>query len=344
MALYIHPENQQLLWKIANKNPMVQEYFTAYPPNIKESWFKQVISSFYEENRNNVSTSEDLYEINKNTLTYMVNDVKRNIQFMQEQRQSKNVHERSLEQREPFPQTYSFSTPQYGSEKPSVTENKEDKFISQYNQYQQNYQTMFDKKTPQPIDFREKFEDTPISGNMEDLVQKHLRERDEELKRYAPAPFFGNGLNINQTTIPVGIQPEKFPQSSNRLTIDSTQNNIQIAIDELSPENLPNLPKSSLVRKNPIINEQEVGITTRLPIENKHVTTGLKWLDNENSNKIQSLEQEITMLKNQVLQMSDKISFLINVNKDIFDFSAQRLRMSNVTISGGFLFEPLVDK
>jgi len=66
----------------------------------------------------------------------------------------------------------------------------------------------------------------------------------------------------------------------------------------------------------------------------------VKWLDNENSDKIQSLEQEIVILKNQVLQMSDKISLLINVNKDIFDFSAQRLRMSNITISGGFIFDP----
>lgn len=332
MALYIHPENQQLLWKIANKNPMVQEYFAAYPPNIQESWFKQVISSFYEQNRNNVSTSEDLYEINKNTLTYMVNDVKRNVQYVQEQKQMRSV---TPESQQSFPQTY------------SVTENKEDRFNSQYNQYQQNYQTIFDKKTPETIDFREKIEDTPISGNMEDLVQKHLRERDEELKRYAPAPFFGQGLKINHgqsTNLAdelIKREPDRneglnmlppqpnSPNLPNRLTIDPTPNNVQISIDELSQDNLPNLPKW----ENHNINNE------RPSHENKQGTT-LKWLDNENSTKIQSLEQEITMLKNQVLQMSDKISFLINVNKDIFDFSAQRLRMSNITISGGFLFDP----
>ena len=329
MALYIHPENQQLLWKIANKNPMVQEYFAAYPPTIQETWFKQVISSFYEQNRHTVSTSEQLYEINKNTLNYMVQDVKRNIQFMLEQKQ--RLQEPAANFSPPLmPQTY------------SVTENKEDRFISQYNQYQQNYHTMFDKKVPDSIDFREKIDDAPISGNMEDLIQKHLRERDEELKRYAPTPFFGQGL-----------KQESDKPNSNRLTIDPAPNNIQIAIDELSQENFLNSAKLSEERGVSAVSKDHKGSDNndaprhreppvRFPVikrADKQDAT-VKWLDNENSDKIQSLEQEITMLKNQVLQMSDKISFLINVNKDIFDFSAQRLRMSNVTISGGFLFEP----
>jgi hypothetical protein len=74
--------------------------------------------------------------------------------------------------------------------------------------------------------------------------------------------------------------------------------------------------------------------------EKKNEDYTVRWLDNENSDKIHSLEQEITILKGQVLQMSDKISFLINANKDIFDFSAQKLKMSPGTINGGFLFDP----
>ena len=292
MALYIHPENQQLLWKIANQNPMVKSYFANYPENIQETWFKQIISSFYENNRNNVSTSEQLYEINKNSLAYMVQDVKRNIEYAQSRQQFASPPQQFAQQGPDHLKSY------------SVTENKEDKFMAQYNEFQQNYQSMFDKKVPESVDFSEKFSEGPISGNMEDLIQKHLRERDEELKRYAPPPFFGGG----QAAI-----------TSNKLRIDPTPNNIQLTVDELPLRDPPPTAKPE-------------------PIFPKDTT--VKWLDNENSDKIQVLETEITMLKNQVLQMSDKISFLINVNKDIFDFSAQRLRMTSVNISGGFLFDP----
>ena len=349
MSLYIHPENQELLWKIVNKNPLIQSYFSSYPPNIQETWFKQTISSFYDQNRANVATSEQLYEINKNTLSYMIQDVKRNVEFMEQNRVQP-------QQRVPTDPLKPYS----------VTENKEDRFTDQYNQYQQNYQSMFDKKVPENIDFREQFNDQPLSGNMEDLVQRHLRERDEELKKYAPAPFFGQGLKSPTTNLvddprssvgdrrsqpssPYGAAEDKFGGQINsspnnkvnpphfnplnyaveppfptnftsKLKIDSAPENIQIMVEELAPEGFTKPPGGAKPRSS---SESTV-----------------KWLDNENSDKIQSLEQEIVMLKGQVLQLSDKISFLINTNKDIFDFSAQRLKMTNVKISGGFLFDP----
>ena len=339
MSLYIHPENQELLWKIVNKNPLIQSYFSSYPPNIQETWFKQTISSFYDQNRANVATSEQLYEINKNTLSYMIQDVKRNVEFMENnraQQQPRTNQQSPNDLLKPY----------------SVTENKEDRFTDQYNQYQQNYQSMFDKKVPETIDFREQFNDQPISGNMEDLVQRHLRERDEELKKYAPAPFFGQGLkspttNLSESTMqlnplsrnenlidqrfsaPLNVLQEPtnyaveppFPTNfTSKLKIDSAPENIQIMVEELAPEGFTKPPGGAKPRSS---SESTV-----------------KWLDNENSDKIQSLEQEIVMLKGQVLQLSDKISFLINTNKDIFDFSAQRLKMTNVKISGGFLFDP----
>jgi hypothetical protein len=339
MALYIHPENQELLWKVVNKNPVIEQYFSAYPANIQETWFKQIISSFYEQNRNNVSNSNQLYEINKNTLTYMVQDINRNVQYINEQK------ERSFVQENPQMNQNDFLKPH------SVTENREDKFTNQYNQYQQNYQTMFDKKVPESIDFREKFDDQPISGNMDELVQRHLRERDEELKRYAmppvipnlvpnnnnnrteQPPFFGQAVASGQQLNQLGRRPEDFGQGGqrsqnnpNRLIIDQSPENVKIAVEEIVPQSYQN--RETMLRNIPNTNEKK----------NEDYT--VRWLDNENSDKIHSLEQEITILKGQVLQMSDKISFLINANKDIFDFSAQKLKMSPGTINGGFLFDP----
>ena len=375
--MYIHPENQELLWKVVNKNPVIEQYFSTYPTKIQESWFKQIISSFYEQNRNNVANSDQLYEINKNTLTYMVQDINRNVQYVNEKRRSTTNQPDASTTLSSLPPASSPTVPcstvlrtsasgsssdKFGQEvinrntqlnqniptsqndflKPhSVTENREDKFTNQYNQYQQNYQAMFDKKVPESIDFREKFDDQPISGNMDELVQRHLRERDEELKRYAmppvmpnlvpiinnnnnrgntveSPPFFGNASNqlgqINSIT-------QQRPQNANRLVIDPSPENVKIAVEEIV--------------SSPYHNRE-----TMLRNEKRTEDYNVKWLDNENSDKIHSLEQEITILKGQVLQMSDKISFLINANKDIFDFSAQKLKMSPGTIMGGFLFDP----
>ena len=344
MALYIHPENQELLWKVVNKNPVIEQYFTSYPANIQESWFKQIISSFYEQNRQNVSNSEQLYEINKNTLTYMVQDINRNIQYIKDQRGREVTNENTqvnkntqINQNMPMGQN-DFLKPH------SITENKEDRFTNQYNQYQQNYQSMFDKKVPESIDFRENFDDQPISGNMDELVQRHLRERDEELKRYAmpsimpnlnpvnnnnnqiqSQPFFGQGLKSQPNNF-IDDHRSSEKLGSNRLIINNSPENVKISVEEI--------PSSPYQEKEEMIRN---GYHNR----NKNENYTLKWLDNENSEKINCLENEINMLKNQVLQMSDKISFLINANKDIFDFSAQKLKMSpNTTIKGGFLFDP----
>jgi hypothetical protein len=133
MALYIHPENQELLWKIVNKNPMIQEYFMRYPPNIKETWFKQIVSAFYDKNRNITFNTENLYEINRDTLNYMVQDVKRNVEHMQQQ-----------QMRPPAQQVPQM--PLTGI--PGRDDKKEEKFVSQYNQFQNEYYSMFDKKPP----------------------------------------------------------------------------------------------------------------------------------------------------------------------------------------------------
>jgi len=247
MALYIHPENQELLWKIVNKNPMIQEYFMRYPPNIKETWFKQIVSAFYDKNRNITFNTENLYEINRDTLNYMVQDVKRNVEHMQQQ-----------QMRPPAQQVPQM--PLTGI--PGRDDKKEEKFVSQYNQFQNEYYSMFDKKPPDSIDFREKFNDPPpISGNMEDLVQKHLRERDEELKKYAPAPFFGGqaGSIQNQGSVP------------GRLTI-SPDENVQLTVEEI-PSSLPTFK----------------GLKNIEPPQNGPPESTVKWLDNENANKIQAL-------------------------------------------------------
>jgi len=272
MALYIHPENQELLWNIINKNTMIQQYFANYPPNIKETWFKQIISSFYEQNRNILVSADQLYEINKNTIHYMIQDVKRNIDYQKQQQfpngsPSPMVH----------PQTPSAPLPQQNTplqndflRSYSITENKEDKFTNQFNEYEKNYHSMFEKKAPTSIDFRENIQEAPINFN-DELIQKHIRERDEELKRYAPPPIVG--------------PPPHSQNQSNKIHIikeESNQEPIKFHIEEIESSTTSSSPKFK--------NDSTV-----------------KWLDNENSNKIDELKKEFQNFKSLVLDMFTKL-------------------------------------
>ena len=47
MALFVHPENQKILWNIINGNPFIIRYFESQPQQAKEMWFKQSIEDFY---------------------------------------------------------------------------------------------------------------------------------------------------------------------------------------------------------------------------------------------------------------------------------------------------------
>ena len=67
MSLYIHPENQRVLWTTINKVNGFSE---------KDEWFKQVIAHFYHQNSHRVLSREDLLKLNKETIEYMIQQLK----------------------------------------------------------------------------------------------------------------------------------------------------------------------------------------------------------------------------------------------------------------------------
>lgn len=269
MSLYIHPKNQELLWDIINKNNIIQQYFSYYQPGTKEAWFRQIISSFYEQNKNILVSNDQLYEINKNTIQYMIQDVKRNMNYQQ-----------SMQQPNLQNSQYDSRTQSIDPLRPySVTENKEDKMAAQYNQYQQNYMSMLDKKVPDSIDFRENISEGAIN-NMDELIKRHLQERDEELKKYAPQPLFGNQ--------PQNVQPQN---TTNRITIDKSSEPIKFSIEEL--DNSPNISQKIIESREPIIKDK--------------IESSVKWLDNENSNKIDELRKDFLEFQHQIMDMFQNI-------------------------------------
>jgi hypothetical protein len=73
MSLFIHPDNQELLWKtihtISQIHPSVQ-FIERMEPSAKIQWFKSVIQLFHERNPL-VDSFEDLKQTNSQTLQYI---------------------------------------------------------------------------------------------------------------------------------------------------------------------------------------------------------------------------------------------------------------------------------
>jgi arginine/lysine/ornithine decarboxylase len=70
MSLYIHPENQRVLWTTINKVSGFSEKHDA------DIWFKQVIAHFYHQNSHRVLGKDDLLKLNKETIEYMIQQLR----------------------------------------------------------------------------------------------------------------------------------------------------------------------------------------------------------------------------------------------------------------------------
>jgi hypothetical protein len=70
MSLYIHPENQRVLWTTINKARGFAE------KQDSDEWFKQTIAHFYHQNSTRVLNRNDLLQLNKETIEYMIQQLK----------------------------------------------------------------------------------------------------------------------------------------------------------------------------------------------------------------------------------------------------------------------------
>lgn len=232
--VYIHNKNQELLWATINKTPLFASI------NDRENWFKQIIQMFYNKYPI-VKDRETLQRINKETISYMIEAIKSSL-----------------------PLHSPISTPDsipnisnYQTTKP--TEKKQQIYNGAFEERQTQYEQMFAKPAAPEVNFTEKLDDTPIS-NMEELIEKHRRERDEELHKYAPIQQF----------IP--------PKSNTESLLPVLTNNITIKKEEMTR------PENTLENKEEIIKKDEI----------------IRFLQNEIqdlSSKYEQLSKEINELK-----------------------------------------------
>ena len=149
MSLYIHEENQQILWSLLDKLPYLMK--NSYHDDItkyKEAIFKETIELFYEENKTKQISLVELEELNKKTLISINEKL---VQIFQVSCKPETNH------------VNSFSN--IGSL--TKTEDPTTKYI-QYT----------DKPNIQSI-FSETIEDEPIS-NMDELIELYKKQRNAD--------------------------------------------------------------------------------------------------------------------------------------------------------------------
>ena len=291
MSNYAHPENQKLLWNILNTTPIITSFFSPYPVANKEQWFKSVIQMFYENNKNKTMNKDQLQSLNRETLSYMVQSIKDQIQKQQNNQSNNQSNNPSNNQ------SYSISTP------PIIPDTKQEIYQQQFNNRQQEYETMFDKKAPESINFRDKVEDTAIS-NMDELIRNHVQQREQELKQYAPSPIIQNVLqnvsspimpNSNiQNNIKFDIQPEQNEQFTKQYE------HINVLRSEIDANQQTN--SSILSKQTERINILQSLVESNQQITNENISKQLE--------KLNIIQPEFESMRTLMVSLLDNISML----------------------------------
>ena len=71
MNLFIHSENQIMLWNVISQSLLFQNL-----GNSREEWFRNIIQQFHQNMPNLVVTTEVLQKLNKETINYMLDTLK----------------------------------------------------------------------------------------------------------------------------------------------------------------------------------------------------------------------------------------------------------------------------
>jgi len=174
MALFIHNENQVLLWNVISNMDLTKAIFVEGSPQ-KSVWFKNIIEEFYIKNYGVNMSTQQLKELNKQVIAYMVENLK--TIYQNTSRSTNLVRNNTPMQSVPYqePQTVYSRNNQQAS-----VSNKSEEYTDQFSKRQQDYDAMTKKPQPVEINFTENIKDEPIS-NMEELIRQQQQQREYEL-------------------------------------------------------------------------------------------------------------------------------------------------------------------
>ena len=207
MAIYIHPENQKLLWENMLKIPIFSHIFNtgSHEP---ELWFKQIIQLFYQKHPH-IKNKNELASINKQTILYMI----KQLQQMENNTNSEHIQN---------PQKYMMQNDENSMMHKIKKENTET-IQMQFDLRQKEYMSLLEPQKPSEMNFKESGHDTIIT-NMDELIQKHMAERENDLQLFGQLKEndkHENAYKNNNNTMNI-ISPDS--NSNNLLTSNTIQN------------------------------------------------------------------------------------------------------------------------
>jgi FtsZ-binding cell division protein ZapB len=236
MSLYVVSANQELLWNVISKNSYIQTFFSRYNPDTKVEWFKKIVSKFYDQYRTQQLTVNDLNRVNKETISYMIQNIRE--QTNSTSNPTSPINDTPNVQ---AVNSYSINTP------PIVTNNQQEIYANQFEQRQNEYTAMNKRSVPDDVDFAEKNDDGVIE-NMDILVQQQLKQREYDMNNIPPP------INMGSQTKQPNILSNELERSNEgerpKLHID-TDSTINISIQEIEQ---PTLDKKTVSWKDEPVN------------------------------------------------------------------------------------------
>jgi len=230
MTSFISSKNQEMLWKTIQKNPLFGQVLT---PEHQPLWFREIIGNFYRDNKKELSNVE-LLELNKNTLRYMVHNLKEKLG-----KQNGNVFDNPIN--EPINDRI---------------EPKSSSYQNEFEKLQNDYNTMHKRVVPREPNFKEEINDEKIS-NMDELIQQQLKERElDVIPKPQIQPNIRNQDDIGEPTNNINMSNnEGLSVNNTEPTINTEINDLKRQIGELILktdvlENELNLLKSQKLNKS----------------------------------------------------------------------------------------------
>jgi len=164
IVLFIQKNNQELLWNTMNQTPQFSVI------SYKEDLFRNAIQTIYNKYEKYPHYNMTLTQLNRETISFIVSIIRNGGKTQHSIVESRLETEKNTQHNK-------FIT----KEEEQIA--KQDAFSRALGERQQEYERMSQKPALPDVNFKEDIEDSPIE-NMDSLIQKHLKEREEELHKY----------------------------------------------------------------------------------------------------------------------------------------------------------------
>jgi len=168
MTLFVHRENQEILWQNVTQSEAFQRTFSQRPPYESNEWFRNIIQMFYQESvRQRIETRPALVEFNRQVLRFMLQDLSQRVTAQKPS--NPLLNDRMI--------THNLQ--------PSGMESKEEMHAREFAQRQREYDALLKRPEPPAPQFGDTVKDEVIT-NMDELIQQQLRMREQMVASMPP--------------------------------------------------------------------------------------------------------------------------------------------------------------